>query len=71
VDDASRRKDRTDAFGQRTVDFYDYFQFDKTGAILVDFRSIQLAAKSVLPAGAPFPQAKDLAVRFQLSRYVP
>lgn len=52
---------RTDAVGQKAADFYDYFWFDKTGANLVDFRPILLAAKSVRPTGAPFPWAKDLA----------
>jgi hypothetical protein len=40
---------RTDATGQKSADSYDYFWFDKTGANLVDFRPILLAAKFVSP----------------------
>jgi len=37
--------------GGRSPDEYDYFWFDKTGAILMDFRPIFAAAKSALPTG--------------------
>ena len=52
---------RSNVRGERAPDLYDYFWFDKTGATLVDFRPILLAAQSLLPTGAPFQWTGDLA----------